>query len=705
MPAKRKYTRRASATSQGTTTNTTQEEDTPAQGVASGSVPSSSEMDIRGAIQLLTQVVANQAQRQGTSEVHETGSSRSREFLNMKPHVFTGSKKDEDLQNFIDEVQKIFRVMHATDTEATELAAYQLKDVANMWYEIWEESRGEDADPATWKDFADAFLKHFLPIEVLEAKAWTAQNNDMTITKIVSFVQGNEYRLKEEERLLREKEREFSKRAKSAGNFNHGGSQARGNLQFFKKSKSGPAPSSASAPVPRMKFNKKDQNFRTADSQSQAIVGYRVPGYPICNTCDHRDTEARGDVVTGMLTIFTFDAYALIDPGTTLSHVTPYIAKKFGIEPEKLCEPFEVSTIVGESVIARYIYKGCPVKVHHRLTVVDLVELETLDFDVIMGMDWLESCYAKVGCRTKIVSFEFPGEPVLEWKGDAVAPRGRFISYLKARKMISKGYIYHLVRVKDADAQIPTLQSVPIVNEFPEVFPEDLPGIPPDREIDFGIDLLPGTKPISIPPYRMAPAELKELKVQLKDLLDKGFIRPSVSPWGTPVLFVRKKDGSLRMCIDYCQMNKVTIKIKYPLPRIDDLFDQLQGAQCYSKIDLRSGYHQLKVKEVDIPKIAFRTRYGHFEFLVMSFGLTNAPATFMDLMNKVKMSGSINKVENNNLEDHGQNEVVIPASGAPPQNPDGILEPILAQQLAIAQLQSHPRAPSTVAPDIAPPAE
>ncbi|XP_070002559.1 uncharacterized protein [Nicotiana sylvestris] len=239
-----------------------------------------------------------------------------------------------------------------------------------------------------------------------------------------------------------------------------------------------------------------------------------------------------------MLTIFTFDVYAIIDPGSTLSYVTPYIAKKFGIEPEKLCEPFEVSTPVGESVIERCIYKGCPVKVHHRLTIADLVELEMLNFDVIMGMDWLESCYAKVGCRTKIVSFEFPGEPVLEWKGDAVAPRGRFISYLKAIKMISNGYIYHLVRVKDADAQIPTLQSVPIVNEFPGVFPEDLPGIPPDREINFGIDLLPGTKPISIPPYRMAPTELKELKVQLKDLLDKGFIRPSVSPWGAPVLFV-----------------------------------------------------------------------------------------------------------------------------------------------------------------------
>ena len=133
----------------------------------------------------------------------------------------------------------------------------------------------------------------------------------------------------------------------------------------------------------------------------------------------------------------------------------------------------------------------------------------------------------------------------------------------------------------------------------------------------------------------MAPAELKELKEQLKDLLDKGFIRPSVSPWGAPVLFVRKKDGSLRMCIDYRQLNKVTVKNKYPLPRIDDLFDQLQGVSYFSKIDLRSGYHQLKVRECDIPKTAFQICYGHFEFLVMSFGLTNAPAAFMDLMNRV----------------------------------------------------------------------
>ena len=136
-------------------------------------------------------------------------------------------------------------------------------------------------------------------------------------------------------------------------------------------------------------------------------------------------------------------------------------------------------------------------------------------------------------------------------------------------------------------------------------------------------------------PYRLAPSVMQQLASQLQELLDKGFIRPSSSPWGAPVLFVKKNDGSFRMCIDYQELNKLTVKNRYPLPRIDDLFDQLQGATCFSKIDLRSGYHQLRVHDEDIPKTAFRTRYGHYEFMVMSFGLTNAPAVFMDLMNRV----------------------------------------------------------------------
>ena len=157
------------------------------------------------------------------------------------------------------------------------------------------------------------------------------------------------------------------------------------------------------------------------------------------------------------------------------------------------------------------------------------------------------------------------------------------------------------------------------MSEFPKVFPNDLPNIPPQCEIDFGIDFLLDTNTKSIPPYRMARSKLKELKAQLKDLLDKGFIRPNISPWGAPILFAKKKDGSLRMCFDYRQLNKVTIKNKYPLSQINDLFDKLQGANYFSKIDLRSGYHKLRVRGEDIPKMVFHTRYGHYEFLIMSF--------------------------------------------------------------------------------------
>jgi hypothetical protein len=161
--------------------------------------------------------------------------------------------------------------------------------------------------------------------------------------------------------------------------------------------------------------------------------------------------------------------------------------------------------------------------------------------------------------------------------------------------------------------------------------------MPPDRDIEFAIELQPRTAPISKRPYRMPPAKLAELRKQLQELLDKGFIRPSTSPWGCPALFVKKKDESLRMCVDYRPLNAVTIKNKYPLPRIDVLFDQLVGAKVFSKIDLRSGYHQIKIRASDIPKTAFSTRYGLYEFLVMSFGLTNAPAYFMYLMNSVFM--------------------------------------------------------------------
>jgi hypothetical protein len=181
------------------------------------------------------------------------------------------------------------------------------------------------------------------------------------------------------------------------------------------------------------------------------------------------------------------------------------------------------------------------------------------------------------------------------------------------------------------------LENIKVVCEYPNVFPEELPGMPPDRDIEFSIELLPGTAPISKRPYRMDVKDIIELKKQIEELLEKGFIHPSSSPWGALVLFVSKKDGSRRMCVDYRSLNEVTIKNKYPLPRIEDLFDQMKGAKIFSKIDLRSGYHQLKIRAEDVPKTAFTTRYGLYEFLVKLFGLTNALAYFMNMMNKVFM--------------------------------------------------------------------
>jgi hypothetical protein len=181
--------------------------------------------------------------------------------------------------------------------------------------------------------------------------------------------------------------------------------------------------------------------------------------------------------------------------------------------------------------------------------------------------------------------------------------------------------------------KVPNLENYPFLKEFEDVFKKYQ--YYPQGETDFSIDLMPGATPVSKTPYRMSTLELKELQMHLEEIMKKGYIRPSVSPWGAPVLFVKNKDGTLRLCIDFRQLNKVTVKNKYPLQRIDDLFDQLKDARIFSKIDLKSRYHQVRIKEDDISKTSFRTRYGHYEFTVLPFGLSNAPVIFMCLMNGI----------------------------------------------------------------------
>ena len=294
-----------------------------------------------------------------------------------------------------------------------------------------------------------------------------------------------------------------------------------------------------------------------------------------------------------------------------------------------------VSTPLGELLKVNSVCQDCMVQIHGVELCADLLLMTFYDFDIILGMDWLTKHHAIVNCFTKEVEFDAPNQARIVFRGERKIMSTCLISAIKACKMIQKGceaYLAHVIDTRKTEAK---LENILVVNEFQDVFPVELPGLPPDRDVEFTIKLLPGTDPISVAPYRMALTELRELKTQLQELLEKGYIRPSISPWGALVLFVKKKDGALRLCIDYRQLNRVTIKNKYPLPRVDDFFDQLQGAKVFSKIDLRYGYHQLRIANVYVPKIAFRTRYGHYEFLVMPFGLTNAPAVFMALMNKV----------------------------------------------------------------------
>jgi hypothetical protein len=241
--------------------------------------------------------------------------------------------------------------------------------------------------------------------------------------------------------------------------------------------------------------------------------------------------------------------------------------------------------------------------------------LESKGIDIILGMDWLRKYDGVILCAKRAIRLTKEDGTILEFSAT-----------------IPVEQVSLLNRVQGT-----SLNEIGIAQEYPDVFPEELPGMPLDHDIEFIIELLPGTPPISKMSYRMPVNELVELKKQIAELQSKGFICPSSSPWRAPVLFVEKKDGTQRMCVDYWSLNEVTIKNKYPLLRIEDLFDQMKGASVFSKIDLRSGYHQLKIRESDIRKTAFCTRYGLYEYIVMSFGLTNAPAYFMYLMNKVFM--------------------------------------------------------------------
>ncbi|KAL8088747.1 hypothetical protein AgCh_038509 [Apium graveolens] len=346
-----------------------------------------------------------------------------------------------------------------------------------------------------------------------------------------------------------------------------------------------------------------------------------------------KDAVQNSEVITGTLLMNNVEAKVLIDSGATRYFISETFADKLKCDKMTLNEVIDVEIVNQEKIYVSQFSPKCEIDISGHKFSADLILFKLGEFDIILGIDWLGENNAQINCKSKKVYLKMENGEKVVFKGQR--QERLFLTIVQAKKFLRKVCESFLAYVVVLERESLSMEDIPVVSEFPEMFPDELPGLPPDRQIEFEINLAPGTEPVSKARYRMAPAEMKELVNQLHELLDKGVIRPSTSPWGAPVLFVKKKDESMRLCIDYRELNKMAIKNRYPLPRIDDLFDQLKGAKYISKIDLRSGYHQMKIKADDIQKTAFRTRYGNYEFLVMPFGLTNAPAAFMDLMNRV----------------------------------------------------------------------
>ncbi|XP_069146071.1 uncharacterized protein [Solanum lycopersicum] len=306
---------------------------------------------------------------------------------------------------------------------------------------------------------------------------------------------------------------------------------------------------------------------------------------------DRPEAEALDFVITSIIPVCHRSTTILFDPGSTYSYVSTYFAPSLDILCESLDLSIRVSTHVGDSVVVDWVYRLCTVTLMGFDTHADLKVLDMIDFDVILGMDWLYSYHAILNFHAKTITLAIPGIPIVEWRSSLSHPFKGVISFLKARQLVQRGCLAYLAHIQDTSIETPMLESIPVVSEFSEVFPTDLSGLPPDRDIDFCIDVEPGTRPISIPPYRMAPAELKELKEQLQDLLSKGFIRPSVSPWGAPVLFVKKKDGSMRFS-----------SIASPLTRLTQKEVTFQWSdECEKGKVIAYASRQLKVHEKNYP--------------------------------------------------------------------------------------------------------
>ncbi|GJU24383.1 putative reverse transcriptase domain-containing protein, partial [Tanacetum coccineum] len=598
---------------------------------------------------LLTLEVESQSQN-GSDSDNENGGNGNGGNRNGNHE---GTEGVVGLTRWFEKMEIVFHISNCPEVYQVKYATCTLLDSALTWWNSHKRTVGVDAAFAmTWRDLMKLMTEVYFPknkIQKMETKLWnlTVKNNDLAAytqrfqeltllcTRMVpgeedrieryvgglpDNIQGNVMsaeptRFQDEIRLanslMDQKLKGYAIRSaenkrKSCGKIGHLTGDCKPAV---------PATVNQRAPVVNQRiatcfecgrqehFKKDCPKLKNQNHGNKLVIpGARGKAYAIGGG----DANMGSNIFTGTFLLNNHYASVLFDSGADRGFMSTTFSTLLDIIPDTLDVSYAVELADGRIAETNTMLRGCTIKLLGHSSNIDLMPVELGSFDVIIGMDWLASNHAMIVCDVKIVRIPF-GDEILIVQGDR-SDKGKksrlsIISCMKTQKYMEKGCQVFLAQVTKKETKVKSKEKrqedVPIVRRFPEVFPEDLPRLPPTRQVEFQIDLIPGAAPVAQAPYRLASSEMQELSAQLQELSYKGFIRPNSSPWGAPVLFVKKKYGSFWMCIDY-------------------------RSSIYSKIDLRFGYHQLRVRDEDIPKMAFRTRYGHYEFQVMPFGLTNA---------------------------------------------------------------------------------
>ncbi|GJX51583.1 putative reverse transcriptase domain-containing protein [Tanacetum coccineum] len=574
------------------------------------------------------------------------------DFMKCQPLNFKGNEGVVGLTRWIEKMESVFNISGCDIENHVKFATCTLLGAALTWWNSQIRTLGPDAYSMTWEVLKKKMMDKYClqgEIEKLEIKLWNlkVKRNDLpTYTErfqeltLIFFqtktldetIELTNDLMDQKLRTYAERQTDNKRKADDSSRNNQGHQQQPFKRQNVAKvynigaGEKKPYGGSLPKVVPKgngcfecgapRHFKRDCPKLKNKDGGNGNAQGWV---YAVGNAEKNGNASRNPDsnVVTGTFLLNNRYASILFDTGADRSFISTAFSSLIDIAPTLLENSYDVELADGKIVRIDTIIRGCTLNFLNHPFNIDLMPVELGSFDVIIGMDWLRRCHAVIVCDEKLVRIPYGNETLIfcgDESNNGRESRLTIISCSKAQEYMAKGCQIFLAQIsakKEEDkSKGKQLKDVPIVRDFPEVFPEDLPCLPPARTVEFQIDLIPGAALVALAPYRLAPSKMKELSEQLQELSDKGFIRPSSSPWGAPVLFVKKKDGSFRMCIDYRELNKLTVKNRYPLSRIDDLFDQLQGSNIYSKIDLRSGYHQLRVREQDIPKTAFRTRRG-----------------------------------------------------------------------------------------------